>query len=180
MEPKTRRQLWVLATLGLLLLAVLIWNIDSGEVGAPPTRRTTRGGSATATDAMPVDTVRLDALSGPRPEPGQHTRNPFRFRPLAPPTPVEPTRQSAQAAPAGPVMPDGPPPVPPIPLKFIGFAEQGTRLRLAVLSDGRNVFYGREGEIIDGRFRIVRIGIESIEMAYADGQGRQTIRLSGS
>ena len=78
-------------------------------------------------------------------------------------------------------MPEGPPPPPPIALKFIGTVEQApSRLKLAVLSDGRNVFYGKEGEVIEGRYRIVRIGAESIEMVYVDGRGRQTLRLSGS
>jgi len=31
-----------------------------------------------------------------------------------------------------------------------------------------------------GQYRILRISAESIEMAYLDGRGRQTIRLSGS
>ena len=33
---------------------------------------------------------------------------------------------------------------------------------------------------VDGRYRIERISAESIEMAWADGTGRQLIRLSGS
>ena len=50
-----------------------------------------------------------------------------------------------------------------------------------MLSDGRGApLYGNEGDIIEGRYRILRIGVESIEMAYLDGRGRQTIRLSGS
>ena len=49
-----------------------------------------------------------------------------------------------------------------------------------MLSDGRNVFYGREGDTIEGRYRILRIGVESIELARLDGTGRQVIRLSGS
>jgi hypothetical protein len=52
--------------------------------------------------------------------------------------------------------------------------------RVAVLSDGRSVYHGREGEVIEGRYRIVRIGEESIQMEHLDGRGRQTIRLSGS
>jgi hypothetical protein len=65
-------------------------------------------------------------------------------------------------------------------LKFIGIVEApGQALKIAVLSDGRNVFYGREGDIIEGRYRILRIGAESLEIAYADGRGRQTIRLTG-
>ena len=80
-----------------------------------------------------------------------------------------------------PPVPVGPPPPPPIAMKFIGLVEQApSRLKLAVLSDGKNVFYGKEGDTIEGRYRIERIGAESIDMAYIDGRGRQTLRLSGS
>ena len=78
-------------------------------------------------------------------------------------------------------MPGAPPPLPPIPLKFIGLVDApGNTARLAVLSDGRNVFHGREGDIIDGRYRIVHVGTESIELTYVNGLGRQVIRLSGA
>ena len=52
--------------------------------------------------------------------------------------------------------------------------------KIAVLSDGRAVFYGKAGDIIEGRYRIVRIGAESVEVGYVDGRGSTTIRLSGS
>ena len=52
---------------------------------------------------------------------------------------------------------------------------------IAVLSDGKGLpVYGKEGDIILGQFRLIRIGAESVELAYLDGRGRQTIRLSGS
>ncbi len=79
----------------------------------------------------------------------------------------------------GPVEP---PPPPRIPLKFIGLvssAEDRTVGRLAILSDARGVYYGREGEIIEGRYRILKIGVESIDLAYLDGRGRQTITQTG-
>jgi hypothetical protein len=70
--------------------------------------------------------------------------------------------------------------LPPIPLKFIGIVEaRETAGKLAVLSDGRFVFHGREGDIVEGRYRIVSIGVESIVLEYVGGGGRQTIRLSG-
>jgi hypothetical protein len=77
--------------------------------------------------------------------------------------------------------PPPPPPPPPIALKFIGIVsgEQSTG-KVAVLSDGKFVYYGREGDIIEGRYRVVRIGEESIQMEYLDGRGRQTIRLTGA
>ena len=53
--------------------------------------------------------------------------------------------------------------------------------KVAVLSDGRGApVYGKEGDTVLGQYKILRIGAESIEMAYLDGRGRQTIRLSGS
>ena len=53
--------------------------------------------------------------------------------------------------------------------------------KIAILSDGRNApFYGKEGAIIEGRYRILKIGVELVDLAYTDGRGRQTIRLTGS
>jgi len=70
-------------------------------------------------------------------------------------------------------------PPPPITLKFIGTIEAPGVGKLAALSDGKFVYRGREGDIIEGRYRIVKIGVESIVMEYLDGRGRQTIRLTG-
>jgi len=51
--------------------------------------------------------------------------------------------------------------------------------RIAALSDGTFVYHGREGDVIEGRYRIVKIGVESIVIEHVDGRGRQTIRLTG-
>ena len=82
--------------------------------------------------------------------------------------------------PSGP--PPGPPPPAPIPLKFIGIVEAPSRAkRIAALVDTTGHSYqGAEGEIVAGQYRILKIGVESIELAYLDGRGRQTIRLAGS
>jgi hypothetical protein len=107
-------------------------------------------------------------------------RNLFRFKPKPPPVIARPAG-AAGDRPAEPVGPPPAPPIPPIALKFMGVVESPERsLRVAALSDGRGVYYGREGDIIEGRYRIVRIGAESIEMTHLDGTGRQVIRLSGS
>jgi hypothetical protein len=64
-------------------------------------------------------------------------------------------------------------------LKFIGVLEFPNKGKLAVFSDCRTTMRGREGDIIDGRYRLVRIGVESVVMEYADGRGQTTIRMSG-
>ena len=73
----------------------------------------------------------------------------------------------------------GRPPAPPIPLKFIALVERASGVKWAVLSDGKVTMYGRDGDTIDGRYRIVKIGTESVEVTYLDGRGRQVIRLTG-
>ena len=80
-----------------------------------------------------------------------------------------------------PPAPTGPPPLPPIPLKLIGTVNREGKPTIAVLTDGQGLpMYGVEGGTIAGRYRILRIGVESIEISYLDGRGRQTIRLTGS
>jgi hypothetical protein len=138
-----------------------------------------------ASDTSPVGPVKLDSLASAHEEPGSGARNPFRFKPKAPPPPpprpLAPPPSSAAIEPARPAVPQGPPPPPPIPLKFIGVLERANGVRWAVLSDGKSAspIYGKDGDIIDGRYTIVKIGTESIEMTHADGRGRQVIRLNG-
>jgi len=129
----------------------------------------------------PVGPVKLDALTSGRAEPGGDARNPFRFKPkAAPPPPPQPVTPPSSEAPK-PVVPTGPPPPPPIPLKFIGVLERANGVKWAILSDGKSPapLYGKDGDIIDGRYTIVKIGAESIEMTHVDGRGRQVIRLNG-
>lgn len=186
MAPKSRRQLGILAGLMALLLVVVVYNRDGDPVSATTAAAVRTPAASRERQAVVVDVVGLDALTRGRPEPQAGGRNPFRFRAAAPvPGPSIAAGPNAgvggPATPVGTPVPVGPPPPPPIALKFIGVVEQApSRLKLAVLSDGRNVFYGKEGDTIEGRYRIERIGIESIEMAYIDGRGRQTLRLSGS
>jgi hypothetical protein len=126
--------------------------------------------------------VKLDALSAERQPPSDTSRNPFRYQPKAlppPPKPVNvapPPPTNVSVEPARPMPPPGPPP---IPLKFIGILERANGVKWAVLSDGKVTMHGRDGDIIDGRYRIVKIGTESIELTYVDGRGRQVVRLTG-
>jgi hypothetical protein len=145
--------------------------------------RTARAGASA--ESGPVGPVRLTALTASRDDPGQARRNPFRFQPkvVAPsPPPPAPSDRMVTEPPRPPERtgPPPPPPVPPITLKLIGVLERANGVKWAVLSDGKSApMYGKDGDIIDGRYLIVKIGTESIEMTHADGRGRQVIRLTG-
>ena len=133
----------------------------------------------------PVADVKLELLKTAPAELEPSTRNPFQFKPKAPPpAPPPPVGARGPAAVQAPVVvappvPQGPPPPPPITLKYIGVLDTAQG-RVAVFRDsGGDIVNGMEGDIIDGRYRLLKIGVESADLAYVDGRGRQTIRLSG-
>jgi hypothetical protein len=180
-----RRTVWVAGLLVLAIVVVLV--IKSTPGPATPGASRPRPAAARAADDggdQPLVDVRLELLQSERGEPAGPGRNPFRFqpKPAPPPPPVSKPLNSVAGTPFMPPRPAGPPPPPPIPLKFLGVVGKivdGKVVQVAVLSDGRGVMYGGEGTIVGGQYRILKIGVESIEMAYPDGRGRQTIPMSG-
>ncbi len=131
---------------------------------------------------VPVVDLNLDRLRTASAQLRESERDPFRFRPKAPPP-----APRVQAPPQvfAPPVPTGPPPPPPIPLKFFGVytvtaADGKTKQLIAAFSDARgNTFTGKEGDVLEGRYRLLRIGQDSVDLAYLDGRGQQSIRMTG-
>lgn len=187
---RDRRLLLTVAVLAVLAgAAVWAWLSPAPESSAPRAAAArSRRAAADINDNLPQAAgVRLAALTSDREEPGASARNPFRFERrgagagAAPGLPSDTPAPAMTLTPVDPAAPTGPPSLAPIALKFIGRVETADGLTLAVLSagEGRAPLHGTEGAIIDGRYRILKIGTESVEMAYLDGRGRQTIRLTG-
>ena len=66
-----------------------------------------------------------------------------------------------------PGAPKGPPPIAPppaIPLKFFGFASRPGEPKKIFLSKDQDVFIAGEGEIVDRRYKVVRIAPTSVEI----------------
>ncbi len=60
---------------------------------------------------------------------------------------------------------------PPIPLKFFGFASHPGEPKKIFLSKGDDVFIAGEGEIVDRRYKVVRISPTSVEIQDVVGSG---------
>jgi len=174
-----------LTSLVAILALVLYWTWQSTSVS--PTSNGQVGGAAgtaqrSAAGAIPAaPDVHLEHLKGEWPKPANTERNLFQFKRKPPPAPAGQAASRSTTIVPSPTAPPGPPPLAPIALKFIGIIERPEKAqRIAMLRDAvGHVFSGAEGAVVEGRFRILKIGVESIEMAYVDGRGRQTIRLSG-
>lgn len=76
-----------------------------------------------------------------------------------------------------------PPPVPgppPITLKFFGFANKPGEPKRAFLAQDQDVFIAGEGDIVDRRYRVLRISPNSIEIEDVLNNNRQNIPLTQS
>jgi hypothetical protein len=92
-------------------------------------------------------------------------RNIFVSQAEPPPTPITTGATDHAKVEAPPVYTPPPTPqAPPIPLKFFGFANQPGEPKRVFLSQGEDVFIAGEGEIVDRRYKVVRISATSVEM----------------
>lgn len=168
----------------VVLTGILLWMIFPGGAVSPSVTNTANpraaGGKPGEQQVQPSDLdVKIEALAD-KPAPlGDAGRNPFRFlpKPPPPPPPAPPMPKSVPITPAPPPPPPGPPAIGTL-VKFIGIVDTGKE-KVGAFSDCRTTFSGREGEIMEGRFRLVRIQVESAVVEYADGQGRTTLPLNG-
>jgi hypothetical protein len=98
------------------------------------------------------------------------------------PTPNCPPGQKCGAKPKDPAPQPprdlGPPPPPSINIKFFGFASKPGESKKVFLSQGDDVFIAAEGEIVNKRYKIVKIGATSIDVEDVLNNNKQTIPLS--
>jgi hypothetical protein len=102
-------------------------------------------------------------------------RNIFRDEPEPLPKPVHPV---INPQPVKPPVQQGPPPPPPINLKFFGFANRPGQAKQVFLAEGDDTFIAREGDIVDRRYKVLKINNSSVEIQDVLNNNTQTIPLS--
>jgi hypothetical protein len=98
-------------------------------------------------------------------------RDIFQNQPEPPPQPIVPVIKRD-------TTPPPPPPPPPIPLKFYGFSGNKSGPKQVFLSKGDDIFIAKEGQIVDRRYKILKIGPNSIEVEDVLNNNRQTLPLT--
>ena len=157
----------------LLVIARPVLNPPAVPVQQSSNQSVATAGQAPAVPVVDLDLDRLRTVGGPLRD---SERDPFRFRPKPPPPAP---RIQAPPLESTPPVPTGPPPPPPIPLKFFGVMSVSGQRRAAFIDVNGNTFTGKEGDVLEGRYRLLRIGPDSVDLAYLDGRGQQSIRLTG-
>lgn len=173
----SRPIMYVAAAAALVALLMIAWPVLNPSTNALQQTSNLPAGATGAMPAVAVVDLNLARLRAAGGELQASTRDPFRFRPKAPPS--APRVQAPPPVMITPPVETGPPPPPPIPLKYFGVLTLSGQ-RVAAFADGRgNTFNGKEGDILEGQYRLLRIGADWVEVAYLDGRGRQTIRMTG-
>ena len=71
-----------------------------------------------------------------------------------------------------------PPPPPPITLKFFGFANKPGETKKVFLSQDGDVFIAGEGDIVDRRYRVLRISPTAVDVEDVLNNNRQSLPLT--
>lgn len=185
----TRREVAALVLLAAALVGAAWWWLGRAEAGPALVTRDSAG-----TPLAPVPRIDLSRLDAPRPQARAGSRDIFAYgvAPVAPPSsrpPVAVATPPVQAPVAGPGgFPGGVPGGDPyaiagsqLNVKYIGTVDNGRGVKVAVLlTDRDEVLTGQAGQVIANRYRIARIGIESVDLEdVGTGQSRR-IPLRGS
>lgn len=117
-------------------------------------------------------------------------RNLFQFGPDKPkpvPKKEEPGKGETPAGAEGGNAPNDPavkppdPTAPPVNMKYYGYANRpGDGRRRAFLIEGEDIIVAAEGEVIKKRYRVVRIGINSLVVEDMQFRSQQTLPLQES
>jgi hypothetical protein len=153
---------------------------DPALDSAPAPRATARGKAATgkkdAASRSMDPSLRLDLLKESEDTKYEGAgRNIFRVFVEPPPKIVKNPVLDQQPVAQGPPPP---PPPPPINLTFYGFATPTGGTKRIFLAKGEDVFIAKEGDIVDRRYKVVRISQNAVEILDVLSNNRQSIPLT--
>lgn len=175
-----KKTVWlaVLGPLAILIAAYEIIPMFSGSpsepassaqaaspVSAPARVSSSRGGTKAAKKVRSENldpTLKLDLLASSEQTLYQGSgRNIF----VSQPDPViEQPKASVATDETKVYTPPPPPPPTPIPLKFFGFASKPGESKKIFLQQGEDIWVAGEGEIVNRRYKVIRISPNSVEM----------------
>jgi len=186
---RERRLLRLLAAVAAVAALRLLWIAAAPSAaardradGATPGRAAAR-----ASEALPdrLELLRSDRLDA-RPAPFEVGRDLFRYGP--PPAPPGPSAEelassrqaSEEARPAAAASPAAALPRPPeIRLRFLGsFGPAEAKIAVFVAPGEEGVLNAVEGDVLAGKFRVERVGYESVDLAFVEFPGEPLRRLA--
>jgi hypothetical protein len=176
---KNRKQLIIMTALAVLAIVIFSRNVLNVGASAPApvaekagTAQDKKGNESAARNSLDPS-LRLGMLkTAENTEYKGNGRNIFKSMPDIP-APVQDPMTHHQVY----TVINKPPP-PPITLKFYGFASSVGEPKKVFLSQGDDIFIAKEGDIVDRRYKVVRIGPNSVDIEDVLNNNTQPIPLT--
>ena len=158
----------------LLALALFVWvRIEEPTAGAAPAG-TPAAAARALSDVPRIDLARLEAE---RPPAMAGSRDVFDFGGPAP-VRAEGAASPAPVTPPPPVATEPtPPPAPSLSVRFIGAVETRGAKVAVLMTDKKEILTGQAGDVVANRLRIVRIGLESVDVQDVSGGAPRRLPL---
>lgn len=183
------RQRVALAVLGVVLVAVVGWRVVPALGGSGGERWWQQGSTrAVFDDELDVEVLELRTqLLRAEPREFAVGRDPWRFgevpRVAAPKPPPpkpqpkpEPKPEPREPVPTGPVEPPKPKP-PEVDVTFLGTFGPADR-KIAVFFDGAAIYNAGRGDVLNEKFQVVEIGLESVDLGFVGFPDEPPARLA--
>jgi hypothetical protein len=190
MGSEDKKKVAIAGTLGVIVLflvgRMLYGTFSTPDVATPPpavvTTQPVTGGSSAAHPAAKLTSANLDPTLHPEWMEATESmtysgtgRNIFSTQ--SAPVEVEKPKFNPRPQPVANLGPPPPPPPPPIDLKFFGFSAVKSGVRKAFLLHGEDVFIANEGDVVDRRYRVVKILPFSVVIEDLPYKNTQTLPL---
>jgi hypothetical protein len=174
---KNRRTVY--GAVAALAAILAVYSLSRDDLAAPLSLPGMQRRTASADPALPR--IGLDRLQKSHGGVEVGKRDIFDFGPPPPTPPPPPPPPTPVPTPYVEVTPP-PPSLPPMTVKYIGsLADVRRGMKVAVLLNDRNdVLTGGVGEVVGNRFRIVSIGLESVDVQDLGNNRVQRIPLKGN
>jgi hypothetical protein len=193
-DKKKRLIAMVLVPLALTAIAYIVWNLAGGPSASPPppvpaarlnvpARTAPNGASSHAAQHLQSASALDPTLHPERMALAENTKYTGTSRNIFSKDSMSPAAISAIEKPIASVRtaaPSGPPPPPPINLKFYGFATEQNGQKMVFLLDGEDVFIAKQGDIVDGRYKVIRIEDGAVVVDDLAYNNQQTLPLQTS
>jgi hypothetical protein len=185
MNARDKRLLNILIVLIIILglTVVLVYRVNRPQsvVAVRPPQQPASSGSAAPTPAadarIRLDWMRQQLEDG---EVGRHNVFQYRERRVEPPPPPPVTAIPAQEdiferpTDPAPVAPPPPPPPPAMTFRYEGWVVLPNGALAASLTDNNKLFVVREGEVLMGRYQVLRVSQSIVELEDLQQNRRQS------
>src|SRR5262245_49666798 len=160
---KTERLQWQIFVLLIVALIASIYYF-SASPNDNPTTTNVRKVPARSNDAAGENLPELSMLQQPLPEFDDVKRNVFKFRDGS-----DSQDQTSIVETEPMVLPDSEPTTPTGPdVTYLGFyhEREGAERKLGAISNGGQIYVGGEGDILGGKYKVLKLGDEYMDIEY--------------